>query len=231
MVKLTPCYNCYSYDHKTQSCEINKQSICAFCAKTAGHTQNNCTETTPKCINCEGKHKTLALVCPVRKRLIKERSKDGRERSRSRSRARHVTYADLVTPKQQQQQQQQYFSPPTNVDGQNTRDLVAKIITSITFAHYIETLKPGSFQSTMDDMFKENDLPKVNFPTSLIGNEFRNFLDKTQNNVNETQNTDTPVEVNNANNKVNNKVTNDMDLEYHNKREREENSPVASRKK
>ena len=110
-VKLTPCYNCYSYNHKTQSCEIEKQSICAFCAKK-GHSQNNCSESNPKCINCDGKHKTLASVCPVRKRIIKERSKDVRERSRSRSRARHVTYADLATPKQQQQQQQQqYFSP------------------------------------------------------------------------------------------------------------------------
>ena len=49
-VKLTPCYNCYSHDHKTQSCEIEKQSICAFCAKK-GHSQNNCTESNPKCIN------------------------------------------------------------------------------------------------------------------------------------------------------------------------------------
>ena len=61
-------------------------------------------------------------------------------------------------------------------------------------------------------MFKENNLPKVNFPSSLIGNEFRNLLDKTQNNVNVTQNIDPPTEVNNANNKVNSKVTNDMDL-------------------
>ena len=225
-VKLTPCYNCYSFDHKTQSCEINKQSICAFCAKT-GHSQSNCTETTLKCINCEGKHKTLASVCPVRKRLIKERGKDVRERCRSRSRARQVTYADSVTPKQQQQQQQQFFLPSTNVDGQNMRDLVAKILTSITFAHYVEALKPGSFQNSMDAMFKENNLPKVNFPSSLITNEFRNLLDKTQNNTNETQNIDPPVEVNNANNKVNN----DMGLEYHNKRAREGNSPVASRKK
>ena len=74
-------------------------------------------------------------------------------------------------------------------------------------------------------------LPKVNFPSSLIGNEFRNLLDKTQNNVNVNQNIDPPTEVNNANNKVNSKVTNDTDLEYHNKRAWEGNSPVASRKK
>ena len=29
-IKLTP--NCYSYEHKTQSCGKEKQSICAFCA-------------------------------------------------------------------------------------------------------------------------------------------------------------------------------------------------------
>ena len=229
-VKLTPCYNCYSYSHKTQSCEIAKQSICAFCAKK-GHSQNNCSESNPKCINCDGNHKTLASVCPVRKRLIKERSKDVRERSRSRSQARHVTYADMATHKpQQQQQQQHYFSPPTNVDGQNTRDLVSKIITSITFAHYLESFKPGSFQNTMDDMFKENNLPKVNFPTKLIGQEFRNLLNQTENNINEPQSSNTQVKVNNANNKTN-KVDNDMESEYHNKRERESNSPVSSKKK
>ena len=83
----------------------------------------------------------------------------------------------------------------------------------------------------MDDMFKENNLPKVNFPTKLIGHEFRNLLNQTENNVNEPQSTNTPVEVNNANSKINNKVNNDMESEYHNKREREENSPVSSRKK
>ena len=38
-VKLTPCYNCHSYDHKTQSCEIEKESICAFCAKKRPFTK------------------------------------------------------------------------------------------------------------------------------------------------------------------------------------------------
>ena len=235
-VKLTPCYNCYSYDHKTQACEMEKQSICAFCAKK-GHSQNSCTESSPKCINCDGKHKTLASVCPVRKRIIKERSKDVRERSRSRSRARQVTYADSVNPQHQQQQQQKFFSPPTNananvnVEGHNTKDLVAKIITSITFAHYYETLKPGSFQNTMDQMFKENNLPQVNFPANLIGKEFSNLLDKTQDNVNVNVNAAQSNEVINANNSVKSKVPNEMDLEFHNKRAREENSPVSSRKK
>ena len=57
-------------------------------------------------------------------------------------------------PGQQQQQQQQTFSPPSNLDNQNTKDLVAKIITSIVFVHYTESQMPGSFQSTIDAMFK-----------------------------------------------------------------------------
>ena len=82
-------------------------------------------------------------------------------------------------------------------------------------------------------MFKENNLTQVNFPANLIGKEFSNLLDKTQDNlnVNAAQSTDPPTEVINANNTVKSKVTNDMDLEFHNKCAREENSPVASRKK
>ena len=66
----------------------------------------------------------------------------------------------------------------------------------------------------MDQMFKENNLPQVNFPSSLIGNEFRNLLDKTQDNVNVNvaQSTDPPTEVINANNTVKSKATNDMEF-------------------
>ena len=102
-IKLNPCYNCYGYDHKTQSCEKEKQTICTSCT-LKGHNQGNCTETSPKCINCNGKQKTLASICPVRKGLIKERGEEVRECSRSRLRARQVTYADTVIPRQQQQQ-------------------------------------------------------------------------------------------------------------------------------
>ena len=141
------------------------------CGQT-GHQQSNCNVENPKCTNCNGPHKTLAAICPVRKELIKTRGKEVRERSRSRSVVR-VTYANTATnntiPNARSQQQQQTFTPPppfpsSNLDMQNTTDLVAKIITSIVFAHYTESQMPGTFQSTDVAMFKENGLPKVNFP-------------------------------------------------------------------
>ena len=72
--RLTPCYNCYGYDHKTQSCPKEKQTICANCGQT-GHHQNICISESSKYINCGGAHKTLSTVCPVRKDLIKSRGK------------------------------------------------------------------------------------------------------------------------------------------------------------
>ena len=93
--RLTPCYNCNEYDHKTQSCPKEKKIICANCGQT-GHHQNICTSESSKCINCGGTHKTLAAVCPVRKDLIKSRGKLVRDRSRSRSMAR-TSSANSIT--------------------------------------------------------------------------------------------------------------------------------------
>ena len=80
-VRIIPCYNCYEYEHLTKDCTKVKQTICTNCAEI-GHLQDNC-EKTPKCINCEGQHRTLAAACPIRKRLIKEKGKVIRQRARS----------------------------------------------------------------------------------------------------------------------------------------------------
>ena len=42
------------------------------------------------------------------------------------------------------------------------------LTSSFTFAHYNESLKEGTFQSTVDEMFKLNNLPRVNFPTKIV---------------------------------------------------------------
>ena len=73
-VKLTPCYNCFAYDHNTKECSKPKRTLCSICSSKE-HFHNNCPATSPKCLNCGGKHKTLASACPVRKDLIKNRAK------------------------------------------------------------------------------------------------------------------------------------------------------------
>ena len=163
-VKLTPCFNCFNYDHKTQDCIKPKQTLCSFCSSKE-HIHHNCPATSPKCLNCGGKHKTLASACPVRKDLIKTRAKDVRERSRSRSKPRHVSYASTVN---YSGQQQSFPNVNVNVNSQDTKELVSKIITSIAFSHYMESQFPGSFQRNVDEMFKLNGLPLVKFPQNIV---------------------------------------------------------------
>ena len=159
-IRLTPCCNCYSYEHKTRNCDKEKQVVCAYCAEQGHHAQN-CTAASPKCINCGTGHRTLAAACPQRKELIKAKSKEIRDRSRSRSRTR--TYAQVSAVRQQGQPQD-----PIIVDSSTTKKLVSKILTAIVYAHFVESTKPGSFQETMDQMFDLNGLPRVNFPTEIV---------------------------------------------------------------
>ena len=94
---------------------------------------------------------------------------------------------------------------------------VAKIITSIVFAHYTESQLPSSFQSTIDAMFKENGLPKVNFPQQIVTKAFKKLLQQTTSNLKE-------------NSKVNEKMETDQ-TEHHNKQVREMSSPEVPKKK
>ena len=76
-VRLTPCRNCFKYEHKFIECKEEKRDRCMYCA--GNHRQHDCKEETPCCINCGGQHRTLAAACKVHKDLIKKRSEDIRK--------------------------------------------------------------------------------------------------------------------------------------------------------
>ena len=111
-INLIPCYKCYSYEHKTQDCPSPNLQICSECSSTT-HTFRDCRSQNKSCINCNGNHRTLAAKCPIRREIIKQRSKEVRERSRSRSRARpttNATYAQATRGGKQHPNQQQLHS-------------------------------------------------------------------------------------------------------------------------
>ena len=224
-VKLTPCCNCFNYDHKTRECSKPKQTLCSFCSSKE-HLHNNCPATFPKCLNCGGKHKTLASASPVRKDLIKTRAKDVRERSRSRSKSRHVSYASTVNNSGQQQS-----IPNVNVNSQETKELVSKIITSIVFAYYMESQIPGSFQSNVDEMFKLNGLPLVKFPQNIATKEFQNLIKDATGNVSPPENPQENPQSQKEKEKEYFSDDNDMEIQYKNKRVRGHNSPTQSKNK
>ena len=84
-IRLTACNNCFAYEHDARNCPKEKKILCGYCGEE-GHRQGQCKSEAPRCINCQGEHKTLAARCHVRKDSIKRRRKEVRERSKSRIR-------------------------------------------------------------------------------------------------------------------------------------------------
>ena len=164
-IKITPCHNCYAYDHDHKNCPKEKMTLCAFCSEE-GHKQGACKRKEPQCINCGEGHKTLAAQCKIRKDLIKYKRKEIRDRSRDRSRSKGrnqtraaervegATYADRTKTDTER--------GPMLMD--ENKDLITIIMSAIVYSHYMETIIPGSFQSKMDLIYKENGLKPIKFP-------------------------------------------------------------------
>ena len=182
-VRLTPCYNCYKYNHKTRECPLEKQVLCSFCGES-GHKYNECTSENPKCVNCGGRHRTLAAVCKVRRELIKDKGKEIRLRSRSRS-ANRQTFAEVLSrPTNIAQTETQV----TQMNREQTKTIITKIMTSIAYAHYIETIQTGTFQKTIDEMFDLNNLPRVKFPTRIITDGIKDLFNNMTQDTHTTEN-------------------------------------------
>ena len=81
-IKLTPCRNCFRYDHKSSDCKEEKKDRCTYCA--GNHRQFDCKAEAPCCINCGGQHRTLAAVCKVRKDLIKKKKRRNTQSCKSK---------------------------------------------------------------------------------------------------------------------------------------------------
>lgn len=73
---ILACFRCYAIeDHATNNCHKEKKiKICSECI-LVGHTWNDCSEDTKRCINCKGEHGTMTMRCPKRKEMIQEKKK------------------------------------------------------------------------------------------------------------------------------------------------------------
>ena len=196
-IKLTACNNCFAYEHYARNCLKEKKILCGYCGEE-GHRQGQCKSEAPRCINCQGEHKTLAARCHVRKDLIKRR-KEVRERSKSRIRENSQggrvygegdqgqyqgeTYAGVANGNERNDKQGMQSQERIRVLAEVT-DLTTTIMTAIIYSHIQEVLMPGSFQSNMDKMYEANGLTKVRFPAdiNIKGMEkiYGNMLNKEQ---------------------------------------------------
>ena len=161
-VYVNICYNCYQYSHKTEECPTPDITVCSECSART-HRFRDCQNPRKQCLNCDGAHRTLAAVCPIRKEIIKNKSREIRDRSRSRSRQARAsaatgttTYAQAARGPRGEQE--------NIVQGTVTKEENIKIISSIQYAITMEGIVPGSFHLNIKEMYKINGLPQVNFP-------------------------------------------------------------------
>ena len=130
--------------------------------------QRECTATEPKCINCGGQHRTLAAACRIRKEIIKNKSKEYRERSKSRKRQQE-SYATAVRTGATYATSSATSAATQNPDitpltAEETKLIITTIMSAVVYAQYMEALEPGSYQKNIDEMYKLNGLPPVRFP-------------------------------------------------------------------
>lgn len=162
-IQLTPCWNCYKYDHQASTCPKKNETFCSECAST-GHTFRECNnKQNPKCLNCQGSHRTLAAICPIRKQLIKDRRQEKKEK-RNTFEKENRTYCEVTKLRAEIPK---VATQPDTTTLQVDDNMPFKILTIIINAHLINIARPGSFAKSVKEMFKMNGLPTVNLPDNV----------------------------------------------------------------
>ena len=70
---ILTCFKCYPMeDRPTKNCQ-ERRILCSECAQE-GHRWTECRNPVKKCLNCNGKHRTLTMSCPVKRELISSKS-------------------------------------------------------------------------------------------------------------------------------------------------------------
>ena len=143
------CFRCYGLDHVVADCKCPPEyKICSNCT-SSDHTYRECTASdAAKCINCPGaSHHTMAYSCPKRKDYI--------QRKKSSSRSFNI----MSKPN---------YSAAVKINA-TTHDSIIKsqLLLSIAFEKTKEN--PSKFESLLNSLLRENDLPLVKLG-SLSGN-------------------------------------------------------------
>ena len=158
-IQLTPCWNCYKYDHNVRECPDKNVKKCSECAAT-GHTFRECREKTNyKCLNCDGNHRTLAAVCPIRKEKIKE-LREQKKASKQQFETANKTYCAVTKLSRDLPKLKVPEQPVLALNS----DMSFKAMVILIHAHLANIANPGCFGTTVKKLLKINNLPNVNLP-------------------------------------------------------------------
>ena len=71
-VKVTQCFNCFSYDHHTDRCKEQKSLKCTNCFGPHKYVNCKVSKETISCFHCKENHHTFAFACKIHKDLINQ---------------------------------------------------------------------------------------------------------------------------------------------------------------
>ncbi|XP_064094659.1 uncharacterized protein LOC135206986 [Macrobrachium nipponense] len=158
-IRLRPCYNCYAYTHLAKDCEKPADlTLCSECA-AEDHRYDQCHSLKKKCLNCGEDHRTFASVCEERKKLLRAKEREVRERATSKKQTHRKVYASALPPSEADDITIQNLA---NVNAM--KPMVNKILTSLFHAYIMNAINPGTFQFHVRQMYDLNGLGGVNFP-------------------------------------------------------------------
>ena len=163
---------CYTLEnHSTKDCPKEPTyKICSECS-TEGHLWFQCKANIKTCINCDGEHSTMAMKCPVKKALIKDKRKEEVEKSK-------MTFADTTTLRGTQQPHTQAL--PSQQSYMITRDEALKIQMCFAHAHYKNIEKPGSYSDELNKILQANNLPSIIVPDTPNSQDILHITPQTQ---------------------------------------------------
>lgn len=159
-ISLLTCFNCYQYEeHTTFNCPEKNVKYCSECGGE-GHKFFECKEIEKKCLNCKRNnensidHRTLAMSCPLKKKLIKEKRE---MKKAAEEEKQNKTYA-MVAKKTAQE----VIGEKIEINLSEVTHF--KILASIMHAHVLNLQTPGCYKTELNQMLEQNGLPQMWFP-------------------------------------------------------------------
>lgn len=182
-VHINTCFNCYQMeDHITKDCPHKNLKICSECSET-GHTYKECKNTEKGCINCRNRgyqfnHRTLAMSCPIRRKIVAEKTEEDKNKALSQE---QNTYAAIA---------RRAVAEAKNTESTTQINLSeckhTKILISIMHAHVMNMCNPGTYQSELNRMLEQNELPTMWFPENPDSGRLLGATYTPQENITET---------------------------------------------
>lgn len=170
-IPIMTCTRCYQVeDHTTNNCPKDANfKICSECGEE-GHIWKECRSKEKRCINCGEAHRTLAMKCKKRKEAVMNKRQENARKTTSEA----TSYSTATK------------SNHTNIELGLEQGTVPKMMNCILNAHMINLAEPGTYNTTLNNLLKMNNLPPIKMPDNPPSAKILSVLTKdTQSNSSE----------------------------------------------